>query len=119
MHKFRAVIGILGILALVAGAILILSNFTLSRATMIKPGFLTAQKWQVGLISLGLIAFGLWVFGWLGKDIFLGQKRKDAQNKRPRTEAYRARKQASYSGIYLSLLLVTILSAILYYAFWG
>ncbi len=119
MDRTCTILGILGGLALIIGAILILANFNISMSRMMKPGFLTTEKWQVGLISLGLIAFGLGVFGWLSKDVFLGLKQSDKQKKRPGTEAYRARKDTSYKGTFLFLLLATIIGAILYYAIWG
>jgi len=117
MERLRPVLGIIGIVALCSGAFLIATNFTTLESSMLKPGFLTPEKWQAGLLGTGLILLGLSIFAWLLRGTFMLKPMDSQDLKRSTSQASLARKTANEKGYFILFLLAMILLTILYYAF--
>ena len=114
MDKFRTVFGILAILCLIGGGILLVSNFSMRFHVLLDPEFLTPQKVQIGLLSLALIATGIFILSRLRRDQFL--KRDTSPNKKTPT-AIKARQDANFERGYRLFLIGVVVIGILITAF--
>jgi hypothetical protein len=77
---------------------------------MLKPEFLTPERWVAGLVSLISIGSGIAIYSWLWKDIFSWYKSSKSNNINP------YRKSIRTDGVIILFVIGIIVIAILYYA---
>ncbi|HKJ26444.1 MAG TPA: hypothetical protein VJ965_02305 [Anaerolineales bacterium] len=117
--KFRSVLGILAIGCLIAGAWILVSNFSIRLHVMLDTEFLTPQKWLLGFLAVGLIVTGIGIFSWLRRDRYLKSDSNPQSLSKKTPFAMKVRQDANYKGYFLLTVVGMIVLAILYYAYFG
>ena len=65
----RLAVGIFGVLFLCLGAVIIISNFSPNVGILLRPEFMTDEKYSLGCLGMGLLLIGAIFFSWYRKDI--------------------------------------------------